>query len=150
MNKRADKGRLAGELAGLPKLGRATLMEKWRACYGNEPPTRIREEFLIHAIAHRLQEQALGGLAAATQRFLTRAAQEHTQGQKTSSPPVVLKPGTRLLREWHGVTYEVIVLEKSVQCNGKSYRSLTELAHHITGVKWSGPAFFGLKKKGAS
>lgn len=146
MKKRADKGRLAGELAGLPKLGRATLMEKWRACYGNEPPTRIRDEFLIHAIAHRLQEQALGGLTAATQRYLEKIA----QGQKTSSPPVVLKPGTRLLREWHGVTYEVIILERSVQCNGKSYRSLTELAHHITGVKWSGPAFFGLKKKVAS
>lgn len=150
MKKRADKGRLAGELASLSKLSRVALAEKWRACYGSVPPTRIRDEFLIHAIAHRLQEQALGGLTAATQRFLTKAAQERAQGQKTSSPPVALKPGTRLLREWHGVTYEVIILEKSVQCNGKSYRSLTELAHHITGVKWSGPAFFGLKKKVAS
>jgi hypothetical protein len=58
-----------------------------------------------------------------------------------------MKPGTRLLREWHGVTYEVIIMEGGVQCHGKPYRSLSEVARAITGTRWSGPLFFGLKKQ---
>ena len=100
----------------------------------------------MHAIAHRIQEQTLGGLKPATRRFLEKAAEDNVSRQQIF-PLISIKPGTRLLREWHGVVYEVIVMEDSVYCNGKRYRSLSEVARAITGARWSGPLFFGLKKQ---
>jgi len=57
------------------------------------------------------------------------------------------QPGTRLIREWQGQTYEVTVMDKGYHWHGKQYRSLTAIAHEITGTKWSGPRFFGLNDK---
>ena len=138
--------KLASELAGLPALDRRALIEKWRTLYGTEPPVGVRNNFLMHAIAHRMQEQALGGLKPATRRFLEKAAEDNASRQQIL-PVISIKPGTRLLREWHGVTYEVIIMEDGVHCNGKRYRSLSEVARAITGARWSGPLFFGLKKQ---
>jgi hypothetical protein len=138
--------KLAGELAALSALDRIALIEKWRTLYDTEPPGRVRNNFLMHAIAHRMQEQILGGLKPATRRFLEKTAQDNAYRQQIL-PSVNIKPGTRLLREWHGVTYEVIIMEDGVQCNGKRYRSLSEAARAITGARWSGPLFFGLKKQ---
>ena len=135
--------RLAAELAALSALDRIALIEKWRTLYDTEPPGRVRNNFLMHAIAHRIQEQILGGLKPATRRFLEKAAEDNVSRQLMIS----IKPGTRLLREWHGVTYEMIIMEDGVQCNGKRYRSLSEAARAITGARWSGPLFFGLKKQ---
>jgi len=138
-------GRLE-ELAGLSVLDRKELVEKWQLLYGTEPPVGSQNKFLLHAIAYRMQEKALGGLKPATRRFLEKAAQDNAFQQQIL-PAVSIKPGTRLLREWHGVTYEVIILESSVLCNGKHYHSLSEVARAITGAHWSGPLFFGLKKQ---
>jgi len=141
-----ESGRLTDELASLPALDREGLVERWRALYGIDPPRGVRNKFLIHAIAHRMQENAFGGLKPAICRFLEKAAEDSSS--KKQIPPIInIKAGTRLLREWHGITYEVIVLENSVMCNGKYYRSLSEVARAITGARWSGPLFFGLKKK---
>ncbi|MGA2782624.1 MAG: DUF2924 domain-containing protein [Smithella sp.] len=140
-----NAGMLA-ELTGLSTLDRRELIEKWQLLYGTEPPVGVRNNFLMHGIAHRMQEKALGGLKPATRRFLEKAAQDNASRQQIL-PAVSIKPGTRLLREWHGVTYEVIILESSVMCNGKYYRSLSEVARAITGTRWSGPLFFGLKKQ---
>jgi hypothetical protein len=144
-----NAGALAVELAGLPALDRKELIEKWRTLYGTEPPGGSHNKLLTYAIAHRLQEQALGGLKPTTRRFLEKAAEDHASRQPIL-PVISLKTGTRLLREWHGITYEVVIMEDSVQCNGKCYHSLSEVARIITGAHWSGPLFFGLKKKGVS
>jgi hypothetical protein len=141
-----NAGSLASELAGLSALDRIALIEKWRTLYGTEPPGRVRNNFLMHAIAHRMQEKALGGLKPATRRFLEKAAEDNALRQQML-PIISMKTGTRLLREWHGVTYEVIIMEDGMQCNGKRYRSLSEVARAITGTRWSGPLFFGLKKQ---
>jgi hypothetical protein len=138
--------KIASELASLPALDRSALIEKWRMLYGTEPPVGVRNNFLMHAIAHRMQEQALGGIKPATRRFLEKAAEDNAPGRQIV-PVISIRPGTRLLREWHGVTYEVIIMEDGVQCNGKRYRSLSEVARTITGARWSGPLFFGLKKQ---
>jgi hypothetical protein len=140
-----NAGRLA-ELVELSTLDRRELVEKWQLLYGTEPPVGVRNNFLMHGIARRMQEKALGGLKPATRRFLEKAAQDKAF-QQQKMPAVSIKPGTRLLREWHGVTYEVIIMESSVMCNGNHYRSLSEVARAITGSRWSGPLFFGLKKK---
>ena len=144
-----NAGRLASELAGLPALDRRELREKWRTLYGTEPPAGVRNNFLMHAIAHRMQEKALGGLEPVTRRFLEKTAEDHASG-KQSVRSIRTEPGTRLLREWHGKTYEVIILKDGVQCNGTCYRSLSEVARAITGTRWSGPLFFGLKKQEAA
>jgi hypothetical protein len=143
----SHKAERLAELADLPALDRRELVEKWRSLYGTEPPVGVRNNFLMHGIAHRMQEKALGGLKPATRRFLEKAAQDNDASKQQSLPAISIKPGTRLLREWHGITYEVIILESSVMCNGKNYRSLSEVARAITGTRWSGPLFFGMKKK---
>lgn len=125
---------------------RAGLLVRWRELYGTEPPHKASRKFLIQAVVYQMQEQAAGGLKPATRRFLEQVARGGDK-EKQGAAPVSIKPGTRLLREWHGVTYEVTILEVGVQFQGRQYRSLSEVAHVITGVKWSGPLFFGLKKK---
>jgi hypothetical protein len=135
------------ELTGLSALDRKELVEKWQSLYKTGPPVGSQNKFLLYAVAHRMQEKALGGLKPATCRFLEKAAQDNDASKQQLFPAISIKPGTRLLREWHGITYEVIILESSVLCNGKHYRSLSEVARSITGAHWSGPLFFGLKKK---
>lgn len=141
-----NKKKLTSELADLIALDRRGLVEKWQRLYGSEPPAGISNKFLICAIAHHMQEQVWGGLKPATRHFLEKTAQDNTSRQQIL-PALSIKPGTRLLREWHGVTYEVIIMEDGVQCNGKRYHSLSEVARAITGARWSGPLFFGLKKQ---
>ena len=92
-----------------------------------------------------MQEQVLGGLTAATRRKLTRAAQDLAKGRAPATHAKKIKPGIRLLREWQGVVHEVIVLERGVQYRGKAWPSLSAVAREITGTRWSGPLFFGLK-----
>ena len=135
------------ELAGLSALDRKELVEKWRSLYKTGPPVGSQNKFLLYAVAHRMQEKALGGLKPATRRFLEKAAQNNDASKQQLLPAISIKPGTRMLREWRGVTYEVIILESRVLCNGKYYRSLSEVARYITGTRWSGPLFFGLKKQ---
>jgi hypothetical protein len=142
-----DPTGLASELASLPALSRQRLTERWRALYGIEPPTKIGRPILIQAIAYRMQEQALGGLRPRSRRALARAFEEIASGQPASQVPVRtrLRPGTRLLREWQGTAYEAIVLDNGVLFGGERYHSLSEVARAITGSRWSGPHFFGLK-----
>jgi hypothetical protein len=144
-----NAGGLASSLTGLPNLDRASLVTQWQILYGSAPPAGISRSLLIRAIAYRLQEQTLGGLKPSLRRFLEKAPENNASRRQISMPAAGIKPGTRLLREWHGVTYEVIMLEGGVQCNGKRYRSLSEVARAITGARWSGPLFFGLKKAAA-
>jgi hypothetical protein len=143
----ADPAGFASELASLPALERPDLVKRWRSLYGTEPPTKISRPILIQAIAYRMQEKALGGLRPFTLRALARAAEEIASGQPVAVAParIRLRAGTRLLREWQGVTYEAIILEDGVLFRGERYRSLSEVARAITGSRWSGPLFFGLK-----
>lgn len=143
----ADQAGLANELADVPALCREELLHRWRALYGTEPPAKISRPILVRAIVYRMEEQALGGLRPLTRRALIRAMEEIAAGRPAAGAPVStrLRPGTCLLREWQGVTYEVIVVETGVLFRGKRYHSLSEVARAITGSRWSGPRFFGLK-----
>ena len=103
------------------------------------------------AIAYRLQEQALGGLRPELQRRLHRIAEQVRRGEEpsvTAAPR--LKPGTKLLREWQGHTYQVLVGDDGFVWQQQHYRSLSQIAWAITGTSWSGPVFFGLKPKTAA
>lgn len=135
---------LAEQLARLLRLDRQQLADLWRELYNIEPPFKIGAEFLRMACAYRLQERVHGGLKPATHRYLMKVAEDIAVGKPGISPPLVIKPGTRLIREWHGVTYEVVIIPGGVLLNGEQLKSLTEAAHRITGSKRSGPKFFGL------
>jgi hypothetical protein len=124
----------------------SNLKERWRALYRSEPPRRISRDLLIRALAYRIQEKALGGLKPSTRRLLTRVAADASARRPIQvTPEPSLKPGTVLLREWHGTQHQVIVREDGIVFNGKQYKSLSQVAYRITGTKWSGPLFFGLK-----
>ncbi len=137
---------VAREVAALLDATSANLKERWRALYGTEPPRRISRDLLVRALAYRIQEQALGGLKASTRRLLAKVAADASARRFIqAAPEPTLKPGTVLLREWHGTQHQVIVREDGIVFLGKTYKSLSQVAHRITGTKWSGPLFFGLK-----
>ena len=133
-------------LARLPKLGLRELRQQWRVLYKAEASPHLSRELLLRAVAYRMQEVALGGLRPQRQLQLRQFAQQLNESQEARiRPRPELKPGTRLVREWQGRTYEVVVLDDGLSWQGTSYRSLSALARKITGTAWSGPLFFGLK-----
>jgi hypothetical protein len=108
----------------------------------------MRREILIPFLAYKLQENAYGGLKPATRaelRRIARALERKSASSELSARPKV-KPGTRLFRRWSGEMHEVFVTERGYEHRGVDYRSLSQIACHITGTRWSGPAFFGLHK----
>src|SRR6267143_11004 len=134
-------------LSRLPKLDIRELREEWRLLYKTDASPHLSHELLIRAVAYRVQEVALGGLRPEPQRPLRQIAQELKQtGEAAKRFRPQLKPGTRLMREWQGRTYEVVVLDDGVSWQGTRCSSLSAIARKITGTAWSGPLFFGLKQ----
>ena len=134
------------EIEGLRSLSREQLNQRWCELFVSERPPRICGELLIKALAYRLQEKALGGLKPTTRRLLENCGSKNSE-PRLSAPPVRtrLKVGTVLVREWHGTTHRVTVIDDGYRFVSKRYRSLSEIARTITGSRWSGPLFFGLK-----
>jgi DUF2924 family protein len=136
--------RIARELAGLIGLSRQKLQERWRDLYGGDPPDKSSQEFLKAGIAYWLQERAFGGLKPEIRRLLERAACD-AKATTEVAPLRQILPGTVLIREWHGARHQVTVQDDGAVYRGTHYRSLSEIARVITGSRWSGPLFFGLK-----
>lgn len=139
---------IVGELAVLAKLTMAELKERWRSLYETNPPPGIGRGLLTRAIAYRLQEQMSVGLKPLTRRLLEGLAGKAGSGQLltvAAAPPATVK--TVPMREWQGITHEVTVLDRGVLYRKEHYRSLSEVARLITGCRWSGPLFFGLRSK---
>lgn len=135
---------LADELRSLPRLSRDELTEKWGALYGAPPPPRTSRSLMLRAVAYKLQENAYGGLLPTLRRVLLSTGKDSSAKLR----PRPLRPGTILLREWQGTTHRVTVIEGGAVYHGKRYRSLSEVARLITGARWSGPRFFGLRSNG--
>ena len=143
MRRAAPAEGLAEALTTLTTLSRDELMARWVALYGGTPPSRTSRSLMIRAVAYKMQERVYGGLSASTRRALA------DRGPSAPTvPPPEARPGTMLLREWHGVTHQVTVVDGGVLYRGKLHRSLSEVARLITGSRWSGPTFFGLKARG--
>ncbi len=98
----------------------------------------------MRGIAWKLQEKAHGTLSRSTRQTLERIARRDAEPRQKA---MRIKPGTRLVRGWHGVTHAVLVTEDGFLFEDRTYRSLTAIAHEITGTRWSGPVFFGLKPR---
>jgi len=130
--------------------GLGELREEYRALYDSEAP-RLSRDLLVRAIGYRRQEIEHGGLVKATRRRLQTIAKAlRSTGRVGPAPGLNLKPGARLVREWHGRTHTVTVTDEGFEYAGASYASLTKIARKITGTHWSGPRFFGLLATGAA
>ena len=141
--------KIAPRLASLRSSSITELKQQWRAFYHSEPPLRISRELLIRALAYRIQEQVYGGLKPSTRRLLIRLANDARSGRPLKLESAAgAQRGTVLIREWRGVTHEVRVLDRGVLYRRKRCRSLSEVARLITGSRWSGPLFFGLRRRG--
>jgi len=119
------------------------LKQEWARCYGAPAPA-LSADLLRLGIGYRLQEQRLGGLRRATRSFLHHMAAHCADPKPKPLPPRKLTPGTRLVRDWHGVGHTVAVLEDGFEYDGKRWASLTAVAKAITGSHWNGPKFFGI------
>ncbi len=134
---------LALGLAALATMSPAQLREEWLSTFSEEVPD-VPPSLLCRILAYRLQEACLGGLPAQAQRMLDIVADGV---RPLPEPEIRLKPGSRLLREWNGKLHTVMVDEDGFSFNGQHFASLSHIAREITGAHWSGPRFFGLKRR---
>ena len=141
---REDSTRTVSEPATIKVLHR-----EWRRLYHKAPP-KLSRDLLMRGIGYRRQELEHGGLSKATRRKLkTLAKMFRTKGRFAPDPGLSLKPGARLIREWHGRTHTVTVTEDGFDYAGATYPSLPKVAREIPGAHWSGPRFFGLTPSAA-
>ena len=135
------------QVAGLSELSMSSLKTMWRRQYQVPVPKGMSRDLLTRFIAHRIQEQAFGGLSKSTLRrleTLARSFEQPDSNDQGCAPS--LKPGTKLVREWGGATHTVMILEDGFEYRSERYGSLTKVAAAISGLHRSGPAFFGLKR----
>lgn len=146
MNKSA-----AQSLTELRGLQTQELQQRWTNTFKTSAPKNASRDFLHRALAHQLQINAHGGLKAKTKRRLVQMAKAMAADPEYSPGPApLLRAGTKLIREWQGKRFEVMVLVKGYAFEGKAYDSLSKIATDITGTRWSGPLFFGLKGQGGN
>jgi hypothetical protein len=136
---------VTARVLALPNCSYRELGEQWRAVWGSDPPRKASREFLIRAAAYGIQAQAFGGLDTKTRQLLQKAKQ--SDGERPKPRRSRLSKGSKLFREWHGETHEVLVLDKGFAWRDVTYRSLSAIARAITGAHWNGWAFFGLKSR---
>ena len=132
-------------LAGTPI---ARLRIRYREVFRSDPPTAFGPDLLRRSIAHRIQEKAYGGLSRSAQRLLDQMMKAFAAkpGGKIVLPRRI-KPGSVLVREWKGKSHRVMVLADGFAYDGETYSNLSEIAVLITGTRWNGPRFFGLRAK---
>ena len=141
---------LEREIGLLANLSRTELAECWIKAFRCPPPKGIKRQLLERAFAWHLQAKVFGGLSSVTLRALRANAPERkgSSANKDRRRPrrlaESLAPGTRLVREWHGKSHCVDVVENGFVHEGRTYASLSAVARAITGTRWSGPRFFAL------
>lgn len=137
---------LERRLIELQSMTPAQLRAAWRDCW-RRPAPNIGPDLMRRGIAWKQQSRVHGELSNAARRQVQLGLARLRRGEVLGvTPGVQLKPGTRLVRQWHGHTHHVIVLDDGYEHEGRRYSSLTQIASSIAGVHWSGPSFFGLKK----
>jgi hypothetical protein len=136
------------ELDRLATMPIAQLRVRYREVFRTELPKAFGPDLLRRSIAHRIQEKAYGGLSRSTQRLLDQMIKAYAAkpGGKIVQPRRI-KPGSVLVREWKGKSHRVTVLADGFVYDGDPYSNLSEIAGLITGTRWNGPRFFGLRAK---
>jgi hypothetical protein len=134
------------ELDRLPAMPIAQLRVRYREVFRSDPPEAFGPDLLRRSIAHRIQEKAYGGLSRSAQRLLDQMMKAYAAkpGGKIVLPRRI-KPGSVLVREWKGKSHRVMVLAEGFAYDGETFGNLSEIAVLITGTRWNGPRFFGLR-----
>jgi hypothetical protein len=136
-----DAAAIDAEVDQIRSLGVEALRKRWRMMFGAVPPKGLTKDILGRMIAYRIQEEAFGGLDRETIKLLDRLA----RGEKPNELNRRLKPGTVLVREYNGERHTVTVMPDGFSWQETTYSSLSVIAQTITGTKWNGPRFFGLR-----
>jgi len=140
--------RISRELTQLAHSPIAVLRARWRTVFRTDPPPAFGPDLLRRSLAYKLQEDAFGKLSAATQRELDRLVNQIEKNPTARLQlPRHIKPGSVLVRGWRGKSHRVTVLAHGFEYGGSAYQSLSEIARLITGTRWNGPRFFGLRHK---
>src|SRR5262245_28030554 len=148
--KSSDRQSLDVEVARLRDLDVSKLRAGWQTVFGRRPPSHLPRHLLFRVLAYRLQADQLGVLDSNSKRLLDRSGSPEKAAQRAVNfgrPIADLKPGTVLRREFKGHMQRVAVLADGFVWNGKTYPSLSKIACAITGTRWNGPKFFGLRDK---
>jgi hypothetical protein len=139
---------LQADLEAVAAARLSELRAIWSDRLAEAPPTLRSREIFRRMLAYRLQEAVHGGLSAASRRKLVQIeAQRADPAAKAPPAPVRINPGATLVRSWKGVRHEVSVVASGYDHEGQTYKSLSEVARAITGTRWNGPLFFGLRDK---
>jgi hypothetical protein len=145
-----NREQLDVEVASLRDLDVRELRNGWHTVFGRPAPLHVSRHLLFRILAYRLQVDRLGDLDTESQRLLDRSGSPEKAGQNAVDLVrriADVRPGTVLGREWNGKMQRVAVLADGFAWNGKTYPSLSQIAFAITGTRWNGPRFFGLRDK---
>ena len=145
-----DATTLDVEIARLRDLDIGGLQVRWQNVFRRRPPPHLPRHLLFRVLAYRLQADRLGDLDAESQRLLDATGSPEDAGKRAveiKRQTMYVRPGTMLAREWNGQMQRVAVLTDGFAWNGKTYPSLSKIAFAITGTRWSGPKFFGMRDK---
>src|SRR3954454_1517298 len=148
MTRQIEHRKLESEIARLRGLDLPQLRTVWQKHHGTTAPKTVRRKILILSIAWRIQADAAGGLKPATRKYLGQVAEAARSGIVVRPPAALrIKPGTKLIRVWQDKTHTVTALADGFEWQGSRYRSLSEIARTMTGTRWNGLVFFGVKSK---
>jgi hypothetical protein len=139
---------LEGEIAHLRGLDLLGLRARWRTSFGRQAPAHLPKHLLLRLLAYRIQADALGDADPATVRYLDRLGGSHANASTPLPAEGAVRPGTLLVREWNGACHRVMALDEGFAWNGASFKSLSQVARAMTGTRWNGPRFFGLRGRG--
>lgn len=133
--------RAALSVENVLQMERPDLLKLWRQIFDSDPPRNASARFLARALGHALQVREAGDVPARMLKALQRVAEGK---MPVAGSAAALRPGVCLMREWNGRTYRVEVVAGGFAMDGRTWRSLSAIARHITGARWSGPRFFGI------
>lgn len=126
---------------------RKRLVKLWPEFYEQSIPKGLSTKLLRLAIIYRIKEKLNGGLNPTIRKYLFQLAKANNKAVQLKLPVrSILKPGSHLIRQWRGETYQVQIVENGYEYEGNVYKSLSEIARNITGIHLNGPKFFGLRK----
>jgi hypothetical protein len=143
-----DREAVDVEIARLRDLDISELRSRWHAAWGRPAPLHLPRHLLFRILAYRARVDHWGDLDPESKRLLDHSESPEQAAQNAIAPrlqSIELRPGTVLCREWNGQMHRVAVLDKSFAWNGNTYPSLSKVALAITGTRWNGPRFFGLR-----
>jgi hypothetical protein len=139
-------GKLGREISALSNLPISELRERWRKLFSRTAPSAFGPDLLRRSIAFKVQENVYGGLSGESQRMLALLIRRLRENpQKALELPRRIKTGSELVRTWNGNPHRVVVGEEGFIYADEVYKTLSEIARKITGTRWNGPRFFGLR-----